>query len=73
MMKEEALSIQGMSCNHCVMALRKEFTKIPGLEIESVEVGRALIRYDDADVKPSRVKGAVEEAGFILESTTQVK
>jgi copper chaperone len=66
-MKDEELKISGMTCNHCVMSLRKELAKIPGVEVKDVRIGSALVAYDESRVSGALLKSAVEEAGFSME------
>jgi len=63
-MKTMDLRIEGMSCGHCVMAVKKELSKLTGVTVESVEVGKARVQIDDAAVSPERLKKAIEEAGY---------
>lgn len=65
-MKNEELKITGMTCQHCVMSLRKELGKLPGVDIKDVRIGAALIAYDEAQVSGARIRSAVEEAGFAV-------
>jgi len=65
-MKDEELKITGMSCNHCVMSLRKELSKIPGLEVKDVRIGAALVSFDESKVSAAQLRSAVEEAGFTM-------
>ena len=65
-MKNEELKITGMTCNHCVMSVRKELAKLPGVEIKDVRVGSALIAYDESKVSNALLKTAIEEAGFTV-------
>jgi len=65
-MKNEELKITGMSCNHCVMSLRKELSKVQGLEIKDVRIGAALVAYDESKVTDAQLRTAVEEAGFSI-------
>jgi copper chaperone len=65
-MKTIDLTIEGMSCGHCVMAVKKELSKLNGLTVESVEVGKARIQIDEAAVPLERIAKAVEEAGYRL-------
>jgi copper chaperone len=65
-MKNEELKITGMTCGHCVMSVRKELAKLPGVEVRDVRIGSALIAYDEAKVSDAQLKGAVEEAGFAV-------
>jgi len=65
-MKNEELKISGMTCNHCVMSLRKQLEKLAGVEIKDVRIGSALIAYDEAKVTGALLRSAVEEAGFTV-------
>lgn len=65
-MKEMTLTIQGMTCHHCVMAVRKELTKLPGTEVRDVQIGSARLAVDETKVTPALIEAAVQDAGFIL-------
>lgn len=67
-MKAQELKIQGMTCGHCVMSVRKGLSTIPGLVVESVEIGKAVVRYDETRVKTEAITRAVEEAGYSVSS-----
>ncbi len=59
--------IEGMSCNHCVMAVKRELSKIQGLRVKDVRIGSASVEYDESLVTPQKVREAVEEAGYALQ------
>ena len=61
------IRIEGMNCSHCVMAVRKELSKVPGLRVKDVRIGSASIEYDEHTVSPEKIKEAVEEAGYALQ------
>ncbi|HHO76628.1 MAG TPA: copper chaperone [Deltaproteobacteria bacterium] len=65
-MKTRTLRIQGMSCSHCVMALKKELEKVRGLTLNSVEIGKADISFSGEETDEAALRKAVEEAGFRL-------
>ena len=45
------LSIDGMHCQACVQRVRKALEKVPGVEIEQVDVGSAVVKtVSEADV-----------------------
>ena len=67
-MKVQELAIQGMSCGHCVMAVRKGLGTIPSLIVESIEIGKAVVRYDETRVKVEDIRRAVEETGYSVSS-----
>lgn len=58
--------IEGMNCSHCAMAVKKELSKIPGLQVKDVRVGSVSLAFDENLVTPQRIKEAVEEAGYVL-------
>ncbi len=65
-MKSEILKIAGMSCHHCVGAVRKELAKLPGVSIESVEIGSASIKYDETAITRDDIDRAISRAGYTL-------
>lgn len=58
--------IEGMNCSHCAMAVKKELSKIQGLQVKDVRVGSVSLEYDESLVTPQRIREAVEEAGYAL-------
>jgi copper chaperone len=65
-MKSSDLTIQGMSCQHCVAAVKKELLNIPLLTLEDVQVGKASVTYDETKVDESTLRTAIANAGYIL-------
>ena len=69
-MKIQELIIEGMSCGHCVMHVKKELGKVNGLTVESVEIGKARVQFDEKVVPVERLAKAIENAGYKLTSAT---
>jgi copper chaperone len=67
-MLKEKLVIEGMSCNHCVMALKKELIK-NDITVIDAGIGFAEIEFDESKVNETKVSEAVTEAGFTLVKT----
>lgn len=65
-MKKKELIIEGMSCEHCVMAVKKELNKIDGLKVDDVQIGKAIVEYDEKKVKKEDLVNAIDEAGYKL-------
>ena len=63
-MLHTALTIDGMSCGHCVSRVSKALGAIPGVVVERVEVGHAELDYDPARVTPAQIATALEDAGY---------
>ncbi len=68
-MKNLTLHIEGMSCGHCLNAVNRALADLPGIEVDSVKMGRADLRYDERAVEPSRIEAAVSDAGYRATST----
>ena len=63
-MKTVELKIEGMSCGHCVMAVRRELGKLTGVEIDDVQIGLARVSLDEKEVPFGQLNQAVERAGY---------
>ncbi|MBT3220623.1 MAG: heavy-metal-associated domain-containing protein [Proteobacteria bacterium] len=65
MVKKLELNIEGMSCPHCVQAVRSTLEGLPGVESVLVELSdkKATLDVDD-DFDVALAVTAVEETGF---------
>lgn len=68
--ESDVLSVEGMTCEHCVRAVIEELSALDGVEVLSVDlrVGDAsLVRIARADgVGDDDIAGAIDEAGYTL-------
>lgn len=67
-MAEAKLKIDGMSCQHCVQAVKKALCEVAGVDSTEVEIGSATVRYDNATATQKDLEAAVEKAGFSVRS-----
>lgn len=58
-----AIAIEGMSCSHCVGAVKDALAGVQGVRVLSVSVGAALVDAA-ASVCRETLVGAIDEAGF---------
>ena len=58
------LEIQGMSCGHCVAAVKEALGELPGVNVDRVDIGTAQITYQPDQVSPEQIMLAVEDAGY---------
>lgn len=65
-MKSQELQIEGMTCGHCVMSVRKELAKLENVVVEDVQIGKARVKYDETKVTRQTFEKAVREAGYRL-------
>ncbi|SHK84375.1 cation transporter [Rhodothermus profundi] len=66
MKTQETLQIEGMSCQHCVHAVTNALKQLPGVEVQSVEIGRATVAYDPEQVSRDQIKAAIEAEGYTV-------
>lgn len=67
-MKNQQITISGMTCGHCVMNVKKELTKMTGLTVKAVTIGAADIERDETMVSDQQLREAIEEAGYTVDS-----
>lgn len=63
-MSKSEIKIEGMSCQHCVMAVKKALMGLDGVKEADVEIGKARVSYDESKVKPAQMEDAVRKAGY---------
>lgn len=63
-MKPLELSIDGMSCGHCVARVEKALKKLDGVALGTVKIGHAALFYDPAKVTIEALRAALDEAGY---------
>jgi copper chaperone len=65
--------VLGMTCGHCVQAVRGEIDALPGVrtvEVELVDGGTSVVRVvSDEPLTEETVRAAVDEAGYELAAT----
>lgn len=63
-MEQTTIAIQGMSCGHCVAAVKGALGQLDGVEVQEVKVGSATVAYDPAAVTPERITKAITDEGY---------
>lgn len=58
------LEISGMSCGHCVSAVRNALQELDGVDVKKVEIGAAMVDYDPSRSSPAAIESAIEDAGY---------
>ncbi len=60
---QKSFKINGMSCQHCVMAVKKELQKLNLKNLE-VKIGEAVVEFDEELTSVENVIDAITEAGY---------
>lgn len=65
------LTIGGMSCQHCVRAVRQALEAVPGVAVSRVDVGSATVSFDAGQASAAAIAAAVTDAGYDVAAPTQ--
>ena len=63
-MERLELHIDGMSCDHCVRAVRNALQQVNGVTVEQVKVGSATVTYDPSRATQQEIVEAVNDEGY---------
>ncbi len=63
-MERMTLSIEGMSCGHCVHAVTEALKRVEGAVVEQVEIGSATVHFDPAKTSADVLIDAVSDEGY---------
>jgi copper chaperone len=65
-MTKETIKVEGMSCGHCEMKVKKAVESVEG--VREVEVNlrdkQVAIEYEERKTSLEKIKAAVREAGY---------
>lgn len=64
------LKVKGMSCQHCVVSVKKALSQLEGMQNVEVDLQKGEVRFDNTKtVAPDRIEKAIKEAGYQVVST----
>ncbi|HVX41389.1 MAG TPA: heavy-metal-associated domain-containing protein [Gemmatimonadaceae bacterium] len=63
-MEHLKLTIEGMSCQHCVRAVRGRLERTPGVRVEDVQIGSATMEFDPAQTNVDSIEDAIADEGY---------
>lgn len=63
-MEQLNLRIEGMTCDHCVRAVKNRLAATPGVEVQDVKVGAARLRYDPGRTTVDEIEEAISDEGY---------
>ncbi len=67
-MKEATFKVPEMSCGHCKAAIEGELGRLSGVERSNADLEKGVVevRYDEGLVSTDELKGAIEDAGYVV-------
>lgn len=58
------LTIEGMSCAHCVRAVRGRLERTRGVKVDDVQIGSAVVEYDPMATNVDDIEEAIADEGY---------
>jgi copper chaperone len=69
-MTTTSYTVTGMTCDHCVAAVREELGKVDGVSQVDVELASGRVTVESqSPLDPAAVAAAVDEAGYEVAAT----
>ena len=69
-MRDLHIEIVGMTCEHCVRAVRNRLSATPGITVKDVKVGSVDLQIDDAKAKMDDIEDAISDEGYTVDTVT---
>ena len=63
-MEHLSLTIEGMTCEHCVRAVRGRLEHTPGVKVGDVNVGAVTLDYDPNQTSIDEIEEAIADEGY---------
>jgi len=67
-MTEATILIEGMTCMHCAMRVKKAIETLTGITGLNVEVGKAELSYDESQISRTDIEAAIIKAGYKIKA-----
>ncbi len=61
---EKILKVEGMSCNHCVMAVKRALTGLDGVGTVEVDLESGKVTVVGEALADEAMKEAIDDAGY---------
>jgi len=58
------LTIEGMTCEHCLRAVRGRLEQTPGVKLEAVEIGSASLQFDPGTISVDEIEELIADEGY---------
>jgi copper chaperone CopZ len=69
-MRDLHIEIVGMTCEHCVRAIRNRLSSTPGITVKEVKVGAVDLQIDDTRATMDDIEDAISDEGYTVDSVS---
>ena len=68
-MADITIKIDGMTCVHCVMRVKKAIDSVSGVKESTVEVGLAKVSFDESMTGKEVIEKTITDSGYKVVSS----
>lgn len=61
---KKILTVEGMSCQHCVKAVKNALSEIEGVKSVEVDLAAKKVEVEGDNLQDELLKSAIEDAGY---------
>lgn len=61
---KKTLTVEGMSCQHCVKAVKNVLSEVEGVKSVEVDLAAKKVEIEGDNLQDSLLKEAIEDAGY---------
>ena len=72
-MERISMKIDGMTCGHCVAAVKSALNGVDGVQVERVAVGTAAVAFDPTRTSNDAIAQAIEDEGYSVVATEKAE
>jgi len=58
------LTVEGMTCEHCVRAVRGRLEKTAGVKVDDVQIGAVTLDFDPSKTNVDDIEEAIADEGY---------
>jgi copper chaperone len=69
-MKDLHIEIVGMTCEHCVRAVKNRLSATAGVTVRDVQVGSVDLQLDESKASMDDVEDAISDEGYTVDTVT---
>lgn len=69
-MPAQTYVVSGMSCTHCIRAVRNALDSVEGIEVQAVGLGTVTVDTPHGAALTGDITAAIENAGYRVEGIT---
>jgi copper chaperone len=67
-MTETTIHVEGMSCQHCVMRVKKAVEGLTGIASADVQIGRVTVTFDDSKIQKKAIEDVIVKTGYKIKA-----